>query len=1025
MTNFMRNGPWRLSRLTAAGFLLLASGAAASFAADLPRQTSGAPDSSPKASTPAASPKAAAKTVDASSPAAVPTPPRRGVVAQGSSRIPPIALRDPNMSPEEAMRLIQKRAEELMRLPPQKLMGYSGVIGAPTDLPGLNPPTTPPGGGGGGLVRTLTNQGGLQIDSAPPPRNPGDWPPGDGSRIGEGANTCITPLMARNWPSDTRAFVDTNNLWRSIPLPGDTPDFDGDGQPDNPLPHFPTIIYFQILSEEMVEIDWVEGEDNLNLIGLRGEEQEDPDNPGTFLPGDLEDTDGLADTWVSDVGRLNLSIIPPPDPNEQVEARLADALDAMGLGRRPWGNERPAFLHPDAEAAYFLAQREYGGTPGFTFFDTFSSGQVPDEEEMVPVILAALQAISEVCNVIFIQRAEAEFPAANFTAGYPFAPRGYTLDPNVGLLTAGSFFGGPPGDEPFVPLDDYPWILIVQGSPDRQGSAEQNFATRLGMDRGPGIPIGMQAVLPITADLNGDGFPDMVDLDGDGISDQIILSDYSRANNPPDSGRTVLDRNPGNPLFPGFPNGVGVEDSSFIRPVFNGPGYLPLQIDLNGDGLPDFLLDPNLNGDVNVVDIFSLQIDLGISTNPGGIGDLVGDSVTGSGPLSIPPVLLRPIPCELINISTPNIGTMVHEMMHCMGFMHEHQRPDRDDYVKINIENVEPQYIGNFSLSRGGIDRYATFIDNFDTTSANGVWTVQGAPADGAWELAVPVNAGLGDPPADYAVDGDDESLFCYVTGNLPGQSVIGETILVSPQVYGPKGARVNFAYWLNSVGVGELPEGDGLFMELSSDGGATWEPVWSVSTTADEWRIGEYFIPAELGSNTLRVRYIARGLNNDGVIVEAGIDRFRVLGPYDFESIMHYGPFAFSANGRQTIEARPEYSEFANRIGGRNGFTAGDRAALQNLYGKLPPPEGHVGEFDPCRADVNEDGLFNAQDVLLYIQWYNAEDLRADFAQPEGVINFLDMLQFFVDFQNSFLCLPSTPPNILGGNNLLPLDPL
>lgn len=1028
MTKLMRNGQWRLSRLTVAAFMLLASGAAVSVAADLPRQTANDAAKSQKSSAAAAQPKAPAKVAGepAAPPVAVQTPERRGVIIPGSSPIPPIALRDPNMSPEEAMRLIQLRAAELAQMPRNSLMGYSGVIAAPTDLPGLNPPSTPPGGtggSGGGLVRTLTNQGGLRIDSTPPPRNPGDWPPSDGPRIGEGVNSCITPLMARNWPSDTRAFVDTNNLWRSIPLPANAPDFDGDGEPDNPLPHFPVIIYFQILTEEMVDIDWVDGDDNLNLIGLRGEEEEDPDNPGTFLPGELEDTDGLADTWVSDVGRLNLSIIPPPDPNEQVEARLADALGAMGLGRRPWGNERPAFRHPDAEAAYYLAQREYGGTPGFTFFDTFSSGQVPDPEEMVPVIMAALQAISEVCNVIFIQRAEAEFPGANLGAGYPFAPMGYTLDSNIGLLNPGSFFGGL-GDTPFNPIDDYPWILIVQGSPDRQGSAEQNFATRLGMDRGPGIPIGMQSELPITADLNGDGFPDMVDLDGDGISDQIILSNYAWVDA---DGRTVLDRNPGNPLLPGYPNGVGVEDSSFVRLVFNGPGFLPLGLDLNGDGSPDFLLDPNNNGDTNVVDIFSLQIDLGIAGNPGGRGDLIGDSVTGvpGDPLSTPPVLLRPIPCELINISSPNIGVMVHEMMHHMGFMHEQSRPDRDDYVKINIENIEPQYIGNFSLSRGGIDRYATYIDNFDTTNANGVWAVQGVPIDGAWQLAVPVNAGLGDPPADYAVDEDDLSLFCYVTGNLPGQSIIGETILVSPQVYGPKGARVNFAYWLNSVGVSEVPEGDGLFMEISSDGGATWEPVWSVSTTADEWRIGEYFITGDQGSNTFVVRFIARGLNTEGVIVEAGIDRFRVLGPYDFESIMHYGPFAFSSNGRQTIEARPEFSEFANRIGGRNGFTIGDRAALQNLYGRLPPPDGYVGNFDPCRADVNEDGLFNAQDVLLYIQWYNAGDLRADFAQPEGVINFLDMLQFFVDFQNSFLCLPSTPPNILGGNNLQPLDPL
>lgn len=1007
MTKFKKSG-LKFFRLTLAGLVILACGTTVSMASE--QAATDAERTTPKVVTRAATARPGPQAAQAA-----PEPIRRGVVSPQQSRIPPISLRDPAMSPEEAMRIIQRRAEELLAMPHEKLMGYSGVIGAPTGDSGVDQPSAPAGGGSGPSLRTFTNPGGTPFGI--PPRNPGDWPDEDGPRMGEGVNNCYTALMARNWPTDTRAFVDTNNLWQQIPLPPGAPDVDGDGQPDNPLPNEPVIIYFQILEESMTEIDWVQGEDNFNLIGLRGEPQEDPDNPGNMLPGDLEETDGIADTWITDAGRLNRSIIPPPPPGQNVDPLVSEALLAMGLPPVPWGEERPAFFHPDAEAAYTLAQREYGGTPGFTFFDTFSSNQVPDEE-MTNVIYAALQAISEVCNVVFIRRATGEFPSSNFTAGYPFAPMGYTLDPNVGLLNSGSFFGGGPGDSPFDPLDDYPWILIVQGSDDRVGSGGRNFATRLGMDRGPGIPIGLQGLLYV--DINGDGFPDTVDLTGNGIPDQIILSDYSWANNPPGSGRTVLDRNPGNPMFPGFPNGVGVEDSSFTRPMFGGPGSLPLGRDLNGDGVLDFLLDLNLNNDADVVDIFSLAIDLGNPNMPGGVGNLLPDNVTGSGPPSPPPVLIRPIPCELLNISAVSVGVMVHEMMHHMGFMHEHQRPDRDDYVKINFQNVETQYIGNFTKGRGGIDRYATYIDNFDTTAANGNWNIQGAPVDGAWERAIPVNAGMGDPPHDYAVDEDDESEYCYVTGNLPGQSVIGETILVSPQVYGPKGSRVNFAYWLNSVGVAGVPEGDGLFVEISSDGGATWEEVWSVSETADEWRVHEFAITPDQGTNTLRVRFIARGFNTDGVIVEAGIDRFRVLGPYDFESIMHYGAFAFSFNGGVVIEPQPEYSEYANRIGGLGGFTAGDRAALQNLYGKIPAPDGHVGEFDPCRADVNDDGRFNAQDIILYLEWYNAGDLRADFAPPEGVIDVFDLVQFFVEFQNSFLCLPSTPPNPVGRNNLI-----
>ena len=36
--------------------------------------------------------------------------------------------------------------------------------------------------------------------------------------------------------------------------------------------------------------------------------------------------------------------------------------------------------------------------------------------------------------------------------------------------------------------------------------------------------------------------------------------------------------------------------------------------------------------------------------------------------------------------------------MHVLGLEHEHQRPDRDQYIKVEYKNVEPDKMANFGL---------------------------------------------------------------------------------------------------------------------------------------------------------------------------------------------------------------------------------------------------------------------------------------------------------------------------------------
>src|SRR5690349_5334313 len=43
-------------------------------------------------------------------------------------------------------------------------------------------------------------------------------------------------------------------------------------------------------------------------------------------------------------------------------------------------------------------------------------------------------------------------------------------------------------------------------------------------------------------------------------------------------------------------------------------------------------------------------------------------------------------------------GTVLHELMHTLGFVHEQNRIDRDDYVQVNYDNVDPAYEANFNF---------------------------------------------------------------------------------------------------------------------------------------------------------------------------------------------------------------------------------------------------------------------------------------------------------------------------------------
>lgn len=41
----------------------------------------------------------------------------------------------------------------------------------------------------------------------------------------------------------------------------------------------------------------------------------------------------------------------------------------------------------------------------------------------------------------------------------------------------------------------------------------------------------------------------------------------------------------------------------------------------------------------------------------------------------------------------------IHEIFHALGRFHEHNRPDRDDYVHINWENIQPGQLNLYQFA--------------------------------------------------------------------------------------------------------------------------------------------------------------------------------------------------------------------------------------------------------------------------------------------------------------------------------------
>lgn len=183
---------------------------------------------------------------------------------------------------------------------------------------------------------------------------------------------------------------------------------------------------------------------------------------------------------------------------------------------------------------------------------------------------------------------------------------------------------------------------------------------------------------------------------------------------------------------------------------------------------------------------------------------------------------------------------------------------------------------GSFSALSAYGPGQITFEDDFETDQD---WSVQDSPGltAGTWERGTPVGGGdRGDPPTD--ADGSGQG---YLTENQDGDSDVddGTTILTSP-VMDASGDKVLLSYyrWYDNT-FGNAPESDIFEVDISDDGGASWQSLEVVGPSGPEVAGGWFYkefnldeIPGFELNDQFRVRFVASDLGA-GSVVEAGVD--------------------------------------------------------------------------------------------------------------------------------------------------------
>jgi C1A family cysteine protease len=205
-------------------------------------------------------------------------------------------------------------------------------------------------------------------------------------------------------------------------------------------------------------------------------------------------------------------------------------------------------------------------------------------------------------------------------------------------------------------------------------------------------------------------------------------------------------------------------------------------------------------------------------------------------------------------------------------------------HFQLEVSSDQGSSIGAFSIHAGEI--IAVFEDDFESDLG---WTA-GVPGDdcvtGMWERD--------DPNATYwgpgeVQPGDDHTAgsatHCYFTQqSSPGASQGaydvdgGKTTLLSPVIdlSSMDSAVLTYYRWYAS-NTGSAPNDDDFIVDVSDDGGATWENLETLPYSQRAWSRKEFYLEDYVTlTEEMKFRFVARD-SSPGSIVEAAVDDFSI----------------------------------------------------------------------------------------------------------------------------------------------------